>query len=86
MPPAPGCLPRWEFHARTQATYDHYQNMWLDSCEDALEMAQDAHCQALVAVAMLEGYTERLSCSITLGGLAAVGNWAATSIHIVKDA
>ena len=56
-----------EFHAWTQATYDHYQNMWQDSFEDALAVTWDTHCQALVAAAMLESHIERLSCSVTLG-------------------
>ena len=54
-----------EFHAWMQATYDHYKNMWQDSCGKALVRAWDAHCQVLAAAAILEGHIERLSCSVS---------------------
>ena len=56
-----------EFHARMQATYNHYRNMQWDLCEDALAVAWDANNQVLVAVAMLEDHIERPSCSVTHG-------------------
>ena len=69
-----------------QATYDQFQNMWWDSCENALVVAQDAHHQVLAAATMLEGHNERLSHSVTVGGPAAMGDWAVTGICIVKEA
>ena len=56
-----------EFRARAHATYDHFNNMWWDSCEEALAMVRDAHQWALVAAALLEENIEQLSHSVTCG-------------------
>ena len=77
-----------EFHAQTQATYEHFghfHNRQQESHEEALKVARDAHCQVPMAAALLEGHIERLSCSISLGSLAAMGNQVVTGVHTVED-
>ena len=56
-----------EFHARVQDMYNHFWNRWQESCEEALRVAWDAHCWALVAATLLEGHIERLGHSISHG-------------------
>ena len=54
-----------EFQARTHATYNHYKNMWQDSCKKALAVARDAHWWALAAMIILEEIIEWLSHSVS---------------------
>ena len=45
-----------EFQARTHATYNHFKNMWHDSCKEALAMMRNTHWWVLMAMALLEEY------------------------------
>ena len=45
--------PQSKFHRRIQVTSDHLWNRWQESHEEVLRVAWDAHCQALVAAALL---------------------------------
>ena len=54
-----------EFHARAKVTYNDFRNCHHDTFQEALAVAWDIHCQALVAAVLLEGHIERLSCSIS---------------------
>ena len=59
-----------EFHAETQATYDHFGHLWdrqQESWEEALMVARDTHHWVLAAAAMIVGHIEYLSCSISHG-------------------
>ena len=52
-----------EYHTQTQAISEHfccYQDHQQESREEALRVVRDAHCQALAAMAMLEGHIEQL--------------------------
>ena len=66
-------------------TSNHFRNRWQESHEEALRVAQDAHCQVLVAAAQLEGHIERLGCSISHGWSATMGNQVVTGVGIVED-
>ena len=50
-----------------QVTYEHFGSKQQESCKEVLRVARDAHHQALVAAALLEGHIKRLSHSITCG-------------------
>ena len=54
-----------EFHTRACITYNHFKNMWWDSCTKVLAEAREAHHQALAAVALLKENIKWLSHSVT---------------------
>ena len=59
-----------EYQAQVQATYDYFGchcRIQQESHKEALWVVRDYHCQALAAVAVLEGHIEWLSCSISWG-------------------
>ena len=47
--------------------YDHFQNRWQESCEEALRVAWDAHHQVLAAATLLEGHIKKLGHSVSYG-------------------
>ena len=65
QPASLGLTPKLNSMPGSMATYDRFMDVKWDSCKEALAVARDAHCWALVATALLEDKIGWMSCSLS---------------------